>query len=158
MDYYLFFTLIIFISLFFFGADFLSDSQIVKDETKIGLLSYLHHFISIHCTIGLPICVLFNKNVVFLLINLLLGIIAQYAWLIYKEDCPFTTFVNKIINKNKPDRIWRSDACSLFKHYVRGEKWAYKDIYNKDKTNLALYYNVIVLLNGLFIFIQRNNT
>ena len=70
------YSLIIPVSLITFTMDYLSDNQIIKDETTIGFYSYLHHLISIICTIGLPTFLLFSKSLFFVIINITIFIIS----------------------------------------------------------------------------------
>jgi len=141
------YSLIIPVSLITFTMDYLPDNQIVKDETTIGFYSYLHHLISIICTIGLPAFLLFSKSLFFVTINIIIFIIAQIGWLYNKDYCWLTKKVNTTIDSKKPYRIWRADINSFIKHYIRGDSWAYKDIYNNDKTNLTLFVNIILLIH-----------
>jgi hypothetical protein len=141
------YSLIIPVSLITFTMDYLPDNQIVKDETTIGFYSYLHHLISIICTIGLPAFLLFSKSLFFVTINIIIFIIAQIGWLYNKDYCWLTKKVNTTIDSKKPNRIWRADINSFIKHYIRGDSWAYKDIYNNDKTNLTLFVNIILLIH-----------
>ena len=42
-SYEMFSIIIVPFSLFFFGADYLRDNEITKNETKIGIIQYIHH-------------------------------------------------------------------------------------------------------------------
>lgn len=140
------YSIIVPLSLFTFMLDYLPDTQIVKDETKIGVYSYLHHLISIICTFGLPIFLLFEKSLFIGIMNVIIFTISQIGWIYYGDYCWLTSKVNKLINPSRPNRIWRSDLIAFIKHYIRGDEWAYKDIYNNDKTSLTLFVNILLLL------------
>ena len=145
------YSLIVPISLVTFSIDYLSDSQITNNETKIGILQLIHHLIAILCTIGLPICTLTNKDLGVLCVNVIVFLVSQYGWLYNKDYCFLTSMVNKLIDPKNPNRIWRSDLESFIKHYIRGDEWAYKDIFNNDKTKLATYVNIMLLINTIVL-------
>jgi hypothetical protein len=123
------FTAIILIPLilFHFIIDYLSDSNITKDETKIGILQFIHQII---------VTIVFNTAVfsLFLLkdikyttfcIILLTGI--QIGFLINNDRCWYTKMVNKMTGTSE-NRKWVSNLPSFIMYYTRGAEWANSDI------------------------------
>jgi hypothetical protein len=107
-----------------------------------------HHLISVICKFGLPLCVFCNVNSLSLsIIHVIIYTIAQSGWLYNDDDCFLTTAANVLIDPDRPNRIWRADLSAFIKHYIQGDEWAYKDIYNKDKTGLTLFVNILLLLH-----------
>jgi hypothetical protein len=154
MKLYDFFALIIIpLTLFRFGLDFLSDKEITNNETKASIMIFIHHFLgSIQCiTIFLLFMDIGNDNnmKLFLLINLIIALISQIGWIINKDLCFLTKYQNYIINKKKPNRKWRGGIDMYIKHYIRGDEWAYADPYKLDLSNIALSMNGILIIYSL---------
>jgi len=72
--------------------------------------------------------------------------ISQIGWIHFDDRCWLTTMVNKLINPEKPDRIWRVDLLLQIKHYIRGSEWAYRNINNFEQTGIVLFSNIMYLL------------
>jgi len=142
-----YFSILIPISMCMFALEYLSDAQLENKELKIGILDYLHHLIATICTFGLPISVFYNRGISIVFINVVVFTISQMGFVINKDSCWLTTKINKLINKKRINRIWRSDLSTLIKHYIRGDDYAYKDIYNDSKLSLTLFINILIILN-----------
>ena len=132
-------------TLFFWAFDFLSDKNITENELKIGILQFIHHFVA---TILVLVIVLLmtSKSLIFTIVSIIITIGSQVGFLINNDYCWLTRLINKEINPKMVDRKWRSDLESLIKHYIRGDDWAYSDIWNQDKTPAVIYGNVILIL------------
>ena len=143
------------ISLFFWTVDFLSDSYITKDETKLGILQYIHHLAA---TIGFlgPFINLFTGNFVFYVVSIILSIIIQSGFLINDDYCWLTLMVNKCINPGQPKRKWRADLSSFVKHYIRGDSWAYSDMYKPDFTSGTFITNCVFIAGLIKLFYFSN--
>ena len=146
MDIYEIFSIYIIPStLLLFGIDFLSDKQIVNNETLIGLLQLIHHLISTVVKIG-GTTALFTKNIKILIISVIVFTISQIGWLMNNDYCWYTKIVNEIINPDFPRRKWISDLSLFIKKYIREEEWAYSEIRNNDKTRDVLTMNTIFII------------
>ena len=139
--------LILIITLFFFSVDYLSDNQIIYSETKIGILSFLHHLFCIILGFGSILCLFFSKSLIMAFILILVSTIIQTGFLINNDYCWYTVMVNKIINPlSLGNRKWRGDYESLIKHYIRGDSWGYSDIYTINQTQFVICINIIITL------------
>ena len=139
-------SILIIITLFHFIFDYLSDGQIKKDETKIGILIFLHHLFCIFLCFGNILCLLFSKSIIMAFIIVVLSIVIQSGFLINKEYCWYTIMVNKMIDSEQPKRKWRGDLSLLIKHYIRGDSWAYSDIRNINQQSMVLCTNIMSIL------------
>ena len=139
-------------SLIFWAIDFLSDKNITENELKIGIFQYVHHFIG---TILLFVIVIFltSKSLIFTIVSILITLGVQVGFLINDDYCFYTRMVNKEINPDMPDRKWRNDMESYIKHYIRGDSWAYSDIWNQDKTSAVIYGNILLILQLIKLII-----
>jgi hypothetical protein len=139
-------------SLIFWAIDFLSDKNITENELKIGILQYVHHFIA---TILIFVIIIFltSKSLIFTIVSILITLGVQVGFLINDDYCFYTRMVNKELNPNIPDRKWRNDIESYIKHYIRGDDWAYSDIWNQDKTPAVIYGNVLLILQLIKLII-----
>ena len=138
--------ILLIIVLFHFSLDYLSDDCIKKDETKLGILIFLHHLFCIILAFGSVLCLLFSKSLLMAFIIIAISIIIQAGFLINKEYCWYTIMVNKLINPLQPKRKWRGDIASLIKHYIRGDSWAYSDMYSINQQSMVLGVNIIVIM------------
>ena len=133
-----------------FSMDFLSDSQVSKDETKIGVLQFLH---SIICSIflnGMLVLPFIKGNIGILSITILVSIATQIGYLINNDFCWLTTLVNTIINPDNPKRKWvGGDISSLIKKYIRGDDWACSDIKYIENTKIVILTNTILIVKLL---------
>jgi hypothetical protein len=149
MDFHTIITCVVVMALIFFCIDFLSDSQIQHSETKIGILQLTHHLLPNFIKIGGLLALAFGNQKSLMPIAAMMiffTLIMQIGYLINNDYCWYTRMVNKMINKDHPKRKWRSNTYSLVKHYIRGDDWAYSDIYNADNTVEVIMVNVLVLL------------
>jgi hypothetical protein len=142
------------ISLFFWTVDFLSDSYIIKDETKLGIFQYIHHLAATIAFLG-PFINLFTGNFMFYVVSIILSIIIQSGFLINDDYCWLTLIVNKCINKEQPKRKWRADLSSFVKHYTRGDSWAYSDMYKPDFTSGTLIINCVFIVGIIKLFYNK---
>ena len=108
------FSIVIVISLIHFSIDYLSDEQITSNETKIGILQIIHHLV-----ITIQMFGIFVNNLPFKIIAILTSFAIQLGYLVNNDHCWLTTMVNKLINPDKPDRIWRVDLILQIKHPSR---------------------------------------
>lgn len=136
------------VSLILWTIDYLSDSKIVVNETKLGMLQYLHHIVALIGFIG-PFINLFVGNLPIYVISIILNIIVQIGWIRNNDYCWLTRLVNTTINPNQPDRKWRGEIGSFIKHYVRGDSWAYSDIYDVNYSNSVVVLNIIFIIGLL---------
>lgn len=142
-------TCIIVVALIFFSIDYLSDAQIQHSETKIGILQFIHHLLPSLIKVGGLLALAFGNQKSLMQIGALIlffGIVMQIGYLVNNDYCWYTRMVNRMVNKDHPKRKWRSNTYSLVKHYIRGDDWAYSDIYNVDNTVEVIIVNVLVLL------------
>ena len=135
------FSIVTLISLIHFSIDYLSDEQITSNETKIGMLQILHHLV-----ITIQMFGIFVNNLPFKIIAIMVSFGIQLGYLVNNDHCWLTTMVNKLINPEKPDRIWRVDLILQIKHYLRGSEWAYRNINNFDQTGIVLFSNTMYIL------------
>ena len=155
-SYEMFSIIIIPLSLFFFGADFLRDKEITDNEMKIGLIQYIHHFALTTNMSGL-IATLFLSDKLPLVAFLTLGtIINQVGWLINKDYCWMTKYANNLIGTEAKNRKWIAEIRSLIKHYIQGDDWAYSDMRSVDRTNSIIISNGLILLILIKIIIKKN--
>ena len=155
MDFYELFALIIIPgSLISFGFDFLSDKDVTENETKIGLFSFLHHLI-----ITIQASVLINmglsNNLALLVLTAIITIGGQMGWLINKDHCFITRFVNNLIGEDKKYRKWRGGIEMYIKHYIRGDQWAYANFTNYRNNGLVLFGNIVLIIWCVKIIISN---
>lgn len=139
------FSVVIVISLIHFSIDYLSDTQIIKDETKIGLLQLFHHFVITIQMLSVFVGVFFTKSLVFMTISIITSLVIQSGYIINNDHCWLTILVNTCIDPEKPDRIWRNDILLQIKHYMRGNDWGYKNIVNFNQTNIVVFVNLMYI-------------
>ena len=146
MDLYDLFSIIIVpITLISFCIDYLSDKDIIQNEVKIGFFSFLHHLIcSIQGSVLINICL--SNNLLILVLTYLITIICQICWILNKDYCCVTRFVNILINPSKKYRKWRSGITMYLKHYIRGDDWAYSDFTNYRNNKLVLLGNIVIII------------
>jgi hypothetical protein len=139
-----------------FSIDYLSDSQITTNETRIGILQLIHHLITKITFIGSIFTLFLVNDIKYISLGVIILIIVQLGFAKNNDHCWYTRMVNELIDKNKPNRKWRSDWESFIKHYIRGDKWAYSDRFNNDATMELTMVNIIYIL--IFIkLILRNS-
>jgi hypothetical protein len=94
------------ISLICWTIDYLSDKQITKDETKIGILQYIHHLIISALN---PIPLLFvSKSMLITVLTVITAIGTQIGWLITNDECFYISMMNKLICPEMPRRKFRN--------------------------------------------------
>ena len=154
-SYEMFSLIIIPFSLTFFGADFLRDNDITDNETKIGLIQYLHHFAFTTNISGL-IGTLFLSNSIPLVAFLTLGsMINQAGWLINNDYCWLTQHANKTMGAKSKNRKWIAEVSSLVRHYIRGDEWAYSEMRQFDRSEQVLISNGLLLAILIKIIIKN---
>ena len=152
LNEYDFMSFYIIYSLISWSIDFLSDSAITCNESKLGLFQYFHHLVSIS-HIGIVFLLFFSKNINMTIYSIIISIIAQIGWLHNNDQCWYSTMINKIIDPMRPKRKWRGEWGSFIKHYIRGNIWAESDIYNVNMelsaniTNIAAIFQLIKIIN-----------
>ena len=153
-------SIIIPLSLFNFCFDYLSDSEILADEFKIGIVNYLHHILAFSSVFfGFMFSMFFTNNIWFILMTTIIFIGIHVGFLINDNVCWMTILINKLINKNKPLRKWRgADPLAYIKHYLRGDEWAYSNLHvcKKDKCLLVIGHICYILLS-LKLYIIKSN-
>ena len=155
MDSYNFISVFVLpLTLIHFSLDYLRDKDIKTNETKVGMLSYLHHFIVNFNLAGVLVLPFVDSTLSVITLNIIITIIAQYGLLINKERCWLTTKINNLIN-GKTNRKWIADLNSFIKHYIRGDKWAYSDINFLNNTNRLTFINTVFIII-LIKFILKN--
>lgn len=112
----------------------------------------MHHFVSTIAYIG-PIINLFSGNITLYIISVIINIIIQTGFLINNDYCWLTRSINKKIDPIKPNRKWRADLYSFIKHYIRGDSWAYSDIYKNSFTPAMLVLNCIYIFGIVKLYI-----
>ena len=142
-------------SLTMWVIDFLSDSQITKDETKIGCLQYIHHLASV-LAFMYPFINLVIPSFTFFLVSIPLSIIVQIGFLRNNDYCWLTRLANKCIDPNHPNRKWRSTIDSFIKHYIRGDSWAYSDMGPQNFESGITMINIALLI-GLVVIILKQS-
>ena len=155
MDSYNFISIFVLpLTLVHFSLDYLRDKDIKTNETKVGMLSYLHHFIVNFNLAGVLVLPFVDSTLSVITLNIIITIIAQYGLLINKEQCWLTTKINNLIN-GKTNRKWIADLNSFIKHYIRGDEWAYSDINFLNNTNRLTFINTVFIII-LIKFILKN--
>ena len=155
MDLYEYTSLLLPLILFHFSLDYLSDRDIVKDETKIGIIQFFHHTVCTIYTSGITILPFLNTNISVLVLVIFVSICTQIGYLINNEYCWLTKIVNKMINVSDKRKWTGSDIPSLIKSYIRGDDWRYSDIRNLNNNNLMLITNTVHII-VLLKFIKVN--
>jgi len=118
-----------------FIIDYLSDSRIVKDELKLGILQFIHHFIA---QVGFFGILIPTNNIKYISGCFLCNICIQIGFLINKDRCWYTRMINKIIDPNQPDFIrFRNIYSAFIRHYIRGNSWGYSEAYFKNSTTVT---------------------
>ena len=157
-SYEMFSLVIIPFSLFFFGSDFLRDQEITKNETKIGMIQYFHHF-AFKTNISGLIGTLFLSNSIPFVAWLTLGsIINQIGWLVNDDYCWLTRYANETIGTESKNRKWISEISSLIKHYIRGDEWAYSEMRSVNRNEQVVISNGLLLLILIKIIFLKKNT
>jgi hypothetical protein len=133
------------ITLFYFIIDYLSDNNITKDETKVGILQLIHHFL-VSMVFTTPLVSLFLlKDLKYTALSIIIILIIQGGFLINKERCWLSRMVNRMTNSSV-DRKWISDINSYIKYYIRGSEWANGDVHPDFN-----YKYTMPLVNMLYI-------
>ena len=148
MDFYNFIsTFVLPLTITHFSIDYLSDNEITRSETKIGIIQYIHHFIVNFNLIGVLVLPFINADLLTLYTSVLVSVIAQGGYLMNQEQCWITKYVNKLIC-GRSNRKWIADFSSFMKYYTRGESWAQSDVYGKIDNTLK-----VTIMNVLFLFV-----
>ncbi len=134
------------LGLFNFGLEFLSDSEILKDELKIGIPNLLHHLLYAFNILSVTVLLFLKPKLKVLIITILFSIVMQLGFLLNNDYCWVTQYINCLINPNRPNRKWRAGIESMIKHYLRGDTWAYSEIKNPDNSNLLIFLNIVHIL------------
>ena len=142
-----------------FSIDYLSDSQITHNETKIGVLGIFHHLVLTIQMVSIIFAIIPGTAPVgIIILGIIISIIVQAGYLINNDYCWVTRMVNELIDSQKPNRKWLCDIILQIKKYVRGDEWAYSDIRNVDQTGIVILSNlsfiivlikIILILNGI---------
>jgi len=141
----LFIIILFTISLLFFAIDYLSNKYITHSETKIGLLILLHHLL--YNTMKLMPLLLFMKVSLPFLIFITSGILfAQILWIKFHDHCPFTEYINKLIDPSTKEYKWRATPEDFLKHYIRGDSWGYSNITNFSKNKYIILANILLII------------
>lgn len=115
-----------------FIVDYLSDERIVKDELKLGILQFIHHFIA---QVGFFGILLPTNNLKYISGCFLLNFCIQIGFLINKDRCWYTRMINKLIDPTQPDFIRFRNIIPVFiRHYIRGDSYGYREAYFKNST------------------------
>uniref|UniRef100_A0A6C0AZ42 Uncharacterized protein n=1 Tax=viral metagenome TaxID=1070528 RepID=A0A6C0AZ42_9ZZZZ len=154
-SYEMFSLIVIPFSLFFFGADFLRDRDIKKDETKIGIVQYIHHLAFTTNMSGLILSVFLTCKIPFVTFLMFLSIINQVGWLLNDDNCWLTQYANTIIGAESKNRKWIAEISSLVKHYVKGDEWAYSEMRPIDRTRQVIISNGLILAILIKIIIAK---
>jgi hypothetical protein len=88
-------------------------------------------------------CPFIKAPKIVIILSILLYTLFQVLWKINNDHCLWTEMVNKIIDKDRPHRKWRASFPSFIHHYMRGDEWAYSNIFKHDKTPEFLY-NIVI--------------
>jgi uncharacterized membrane protein len=128
-----------------FCMDYLSDSEIIKDELKIGIIQFIHHTILIIHGMGILIPFL-NPTLIIVILGTLVNIGVQIGWLVHNDYCWLTILTNRLIGTNEKNRKWMADIQSHIKHYIYGDIWATSKINGINNTNWVFLLNIINLI------------
>jgi hypothetical protein len=135
-----------------FCLDFLSDSEIVNNETKIGFFQLFHHIVCVVYLSSVVFMPFVTKKLSILIISVLVSFGIQLGYIVNNDYCWLTRMVNNMIDPSRPKRKWvGGDICSLVKKYMRDETWAYSDINYINNTKLVLIVNVV----HIFFIVHR---
>uniref|UniRef100_A0A6C0I9C3 Uncharacterized protein n=1 Tax=viral metagenome TaxID=1070528 RepID=A0A6C0I9C3_9ZZZZ len=134
------------LTLVFFSIDYLTDNSITHDETKIGILIFIHHLACVVAGIGSTLCLLYKNVLPSVIVIIILSTIIQTGFLINNDYCWLTKMINKMIDPSRPNRKWRGDIFSLLKHYIRGDEWGYGDIRYINQTSFTRSMNFCLII------------
>ena len=148
MEIYKCITLILPFAIVNFCMDYLSDSEIVKDELKIGIVQFIHHIILfIHSFVIVGPFIKPTIPLIILITAVNIGV--QTGWLINNDYCWLTILTNHLIGTKNCNRKWMADIESHIKHYLHGDSWSITDINKLDnKLNVCLFnlFNLITII------------
>ena len=139
------------IALIHFIIQFLSDSAIINDELKLGILNLIHHCIYVFNT-SLPLSLFLIKDIKFTILSTFSLLCYLVGCLINNEECFYSKFVNTNINKHNPYKKWTYDISCFIAHYVRGEKWFNKSMSNPNKSLTKI--NVLLTILQIFSIVK----
>ena len=128
-----------------FCIDYLSDSEIIKNELKIGIIQFIHHTILMIHGMGI-ITPFINPVLVIVILGTLVNIGVQFGWLINNDYCWLTLLTNRLIGTKEKNRKWMADMESHIKHYIYGDSWATTGINKLDNTKSVFLLNIINLI------------
>ncbi len=149
-------TIIVVYSLILFGFDYLRDKDITHSEMKIGILQYLHHLVTAMIMPGSLLALCSNNVPELVFVIGYINIISQNGFVLNDGYCWLTRYINRQIGVDQ-DRKWIGGMPELVKHYIRGDKWAYSNIYNPPGGDPAfIINNLLVLLPTIKMLIKSN--
>jgi energy-coupling factor transporter transmembrane protein EcfT len=119
--------------------------------SSIGILDFLHHFISQILTLGPLLFLLFCNNIKLLTLIIILYTITHIGWIINKDYCWYTQLVNKLSKTKNINKKWPFSLESFIKYYLRGDDWLYSEIHNIDASNL----NITFCITSIIIIIKN---
>ena len=129
-----------------FCLDYLSDSEITHSETKLGICQFLHHIIAsiLTFTIFLPFM---SSKLTVVSVSIIVSLVTQVGFLINKDYCWLTRYVNGIINPENPNRKWTGgDIGSLIKKYLKSSEGAYTEMRQPNNFTVINTFNIIHLI------------
>jgi hypothetical protein len=154
-SYEMFSLVVIPFSLVFFGADFLRDKEITENETKIGIVQYIHHLAFTTNISGLIGSFFLTCDINFVIFLMVLSMINQVGWLINDDYCWLTKYANKLIGTNAKNRKWIAEISSLVRHYIQGDDWAYSDMRSVNRNRQVIISNGLILSILIKIIIKN---
>ena len=140
-----------------FSIDYLSDAQITDNETRIGILQFIHHIINKVTFIGSIFTLFLITDIKYVVLSVIVLMITQIGFLKNNDCCWYTRMVNTLIDPKNPNRKWLSDWESYVKHYIRGGEWAYSERFNNDATMEITVINIIYILILIKLMRKYNN-
>ena len=154
MEIYECITLILPFVIVNFCMDYLSDSEILADELKIGIVQFIHHIILfIHSFVIFGPFI--KPSILLIILITAVNIGVQIGWTINNDYCWLTTLTNRLIGTKCKNRKWISEISSLIKHYIRGDDWAYTEMYNTGRNSEVIKLNTLLIIILIKIIVKR---
>ena len=154
MEIYECITLILPFVIVNFCMDYLSDSEITKDELKIGIVQFIHHIILfIHSFVIFGPFI--KPSILLIILITAVNIGVQIGWTINNDYCWLTTLTNRLIGTKCKNRKWMADIESHIKHYLHGDSWSITDINKLNNKWFVCLFNLFNLITIISYIISQ---
>ena len=154
MEIYECITLILPFVIVNFCMDYLSDSEILADELKIGIVQFIHHIILfIHSFVIFGPFI--KPSILLIILITAVNIGVQIGWTINNDYCWLTTLTNRLIGTKCKNRKWMADIESHIKHYLYGDSWSITDINKLNNKWFVCLFNLFNLITIISYIISQ---